>query len=61
MAGGDPALSAMAYRDALDRASRLRDPHELGGLLERAEATGDAALAKAVLYRGYQLQSAGLV
>ena len=58
---GDRNLAALSYRDALERAARLRDARELSDLLERGEITGDHALARAVLYRGYELQSEGLV
>jgi hypothetical protein len=45
----------LAYRDALDRTERKTDPRELLDLLTRAEVTGDHALAKACLYRGFDL------
>ena len=51
----------MAYRDALDRASRTTDTRSLSEMLARAEIVGDTLLARAVLYRGYELQSEGLV
>jgi hypothetical protein len=54
-------LAALSYRDALDRAGRLRESRQLADLLARAEITGDHGLARAVLYRGYELQSEGLV
>jgi hypothetical protein len=60
-AGGDKVLAALSYRDALDRAGRLSESRQLADLLARAEITGDHALARAVLYRGYELQSEGLV
>jgi hypothetical protein len=59
--GKDASVDLLSYRDALDRAGRLRDARELSDLLARAEITGDDALARAVLYRGYELQSEGLV
>jgi hypothetical protein len=59
--GKDAALDMLVYRDALDRASKIRDQRELSELLDRAEMTGDHALARAVLYRGYELQNAHLV
>jgi hypothetical protein len=59
--GSDKALVALAYRDALDRASRFREPRQLSDLLARAEITGDHALARAVLYRGFELENEGLV
>jgi hypothetical protein len=59
--GKDAALDLLSYRDALDRASGLRDPRELSDLLARAEITGDHALARAVLYRAYELHNEGLV
>jgi hypothetical protein len=59
--GKDPALDVLVYRDALDRVSKTLDQRELTDTLARARMTGDAALAKAVLYRGYELQNANLV
>jgi hypothetical protein len=59
--GSDKALQLVAYRSALDRVEQTRDARELSELLERAEVTGDHALARAVLYRGYTLQNEGLV
>jgi hypothetical protein len=59
--GKDPALDVLVYRDALDRVSKTRDPRELSATLARARTTGDAALAKACLYRGYELENPGLV
>jgi hypothetical protein len=59
--GKDPALDVLVYRDALDRVSKTRDPRELTDTLARARTTGDAALAKACLFRGYELENAGLV
>jgi hypothetical protein len=51
----------MAYRDALDRASRTTNQCTLSEMLARAEMLGDASLAKAVLWRGYELQNENLV
>ncbi len=59
--GKDPALDVLVYRDALDRVSKTREPRELSDTLARAQMTGDAALAKAVLFRGYELENPGLV
>ncbi len=59
--GKDRALDVLVYRDALDRVSKTREPRELSDTLTRAQMTGDAALAKAVLFRGYELQNPGLV
>jgi hypothetical protein len=59
--GKDPALDLLVYRDALDRTSKTRDPRELTDTLTRARTTGDAALAKAVLFRGYELENPNLV
>jgi hypothetical protein len=59
--GKDPAFDMLVYRDALERASHTTDQRTLSDMLERAEVTGDAPLARAVLYRGYELQSEGLV
>lgn len=57
----DEALDAFIYQDALDRAAKTRDQRELSEMLARAEMTGDTPLAKAVLYRGYELQNEHLV
>jgi hypothetical protein len=59
--GGVAALDMLSYRDALDRVGRTREPRELQETLDRARWTGDKALAKAVLYRGYELQNRGIV
>ena len=53
--GKDDAFNMLAYRDALDRTSKMNDPRELSDTLARAEITGDVSLAKACLYRGYSL------
>jgi hypothetical protein len=53
--GADGALNMLAYRDALDRTERKTDPRELSEMLARAEVTGDHALARACLYRGFDL------
>ncbi len=59
--GADKALQLMAYRDALERASRTTDQRTLSDMLARAEIVGDAPLARAVLWRGYELQNETLV
>jgi hypothetical protein len=59
--GKDPALDVLVYRDAIDRVSKTREPRELSDTLARAQMTGDAALAKAVLFRGYELETPALV
>jgi hypothetical protein len=59
--GKDPALDLFIYRDALERVSKTRDPRELTDTLARARMTGDVALAKAVLFRGYELDNPSLV
>ena len=51
----------LVYRDALDRASSTTDQRTLSDMLSRAEITGDIPLAKAVLWRGYELQNQSLV
>jgi hypothetical protein len=61
IAGADKALELMAYRDALEKTSSTTDTRTLSDLLARAETVGDAPLARAVLYRGYELQSEALV
>ena len=53
--GKDDALNTLSYRDALDRTQRMNDPRELSDTLARAEIPGDAALARACLFRGYNL------
>jgi hypothetical protein len=49
---GNPAsndsTSVVSYRDALDRAERVKSADEAARLLERARTIGDAALARAV-------------
>jgi hypothetical protein len=57
----DAAQDMLAYRDALDRTSRSMDQRTLSDMLARAEITGDAPLARAVLWRGYELQNENLV
>jgi hypothetical protein len=61
IAGADKAFCLIASRDALGRASRATDTRSLSEMLVRAEIVGDTPLARAVLYRGYELQSEGLV
>lgn len=57
----DKASLAMSYRDALDRVSGVDTPDRLQEVLKRAELTGDRVLAKAALYRGYELESEEVV
>jgi hypothetical protein len=59
--GKDRALDMLLYRDAIDRVSKTRDSRELTDTLDRARMTGDTALAKAVLFRGYELENPTLV
>jgi hypothetical protein len=59
--GKDPALDVLVYSDAIDRVSKTRDSRELTDTLARARRTGDAALAKAGLFRGYELENPSLV
>lgn len=61
IAGADKAMELLAYRSGLDPVAKTKDTRELSELLARAEITGDTPLARAVLYRGYELQSEGLV
>ena len=61
IAGADKAMELLAYRSALDSVAKTKDTRELSELLARAEITGDPPLARAVLYRGYELQNEGLV
>jgi hypothetical protein len=42
------STSTISYRDALDRAERVKSAEEAARLLERARTIGDAALARAV-------------
>lgn len=61
ISGADKAMVAMSYRDALDRVEGVRDSDSLLQVLERAQKTGDEVLGKAVLYRGYELESESVV
>jgi hypothetical protein len=61
IAGSDKASELMAYRNALDRVSRITDTRTLSEMLARAEMVGDAPPVRAVLYRGYELQSEALL
>ena len=61
IAGADKAMELLAYRSALDSVAKTKDSRELSEMLARAEITGDTPLARAVLYRGYELQNEGLV
>jgi hypothetical protein len=42
------STSVISYRDALDRADRVKTPEEAARLLRRAQQTGDTTLARAV-------------
>jgi hypothetical protein len=59
--GKDTALDVFIYRDAIDRVSKTRDPRELTDTLTPARMTGDVSLAKAVLFRGYELENPRVV
>lgn len=59
--GADKAQAMTSYRDAIARTSGTRDVKELEVVLDQANLTGDEVLAKAVLYRSYQLQSELLI
>jgi hypothetical protein len=61
IAGSDKASELMAYRNALDRVSRITDTRTLSEMLARAEMVGDVPPVRAVLYRGYELQSEALL
>jgi hypothetical protein len=61
IAGSEKAMELLAYRSALDAVTRIDKSTDLANLLERAEITGDTPLARACLYRGYELQSEALV
>ncbi len=53
--GSDPALAQMNFRAALDSVERITDNAELSRKLERAVATGDRTLARAVAIRANEL------
>jgi hypothetical protein len=57
----DRASLSASYRDALDRVASIDTTDKLKEQLERAELTGDAVLAKAVLFRGYELEDEAVV
>jgi hypothetical protein len=59
--GSDPALAQMNYRFAWDSVDGITDNGELSRKLERAAATGDTALAKAVALRANELGAVGVV
>lgn len=59
--GADKASLAMSYRDALDRVGGIDTADRLQEVLKRAELTGDRVLARAALYRGYELESEEVV
>ena len=50
IAGSDIASELMAYRDDLDRVSRITDTRTLSEMLARAETVGDVPPVRAVLY-----------
>lgn len=52
----DRAAVAMSYRAALDQVSSVDTADGLKEQLRRAELTGDEVLAKAILFRGYELE-----
>ncbi len=45
------SATVISFRDALDRADRLKSPDEAAALLERAIMTGDEVLSRAVAQR----------
>jgi hypothetical protein len=59
--GADPAMLMASYRSALEQVGRVEDSRGLVALLEQADDTGDALLARSCLRRGYQLQDGVLV
>ena len=61
IAGAEKAMELFAYRSAIDTVAKIDKSADLAELLERAETTGDAPLARACLYRGYQMGSPELV
>ncbi|MHA7261905.1 hypothetical protein ACX80W_01745 [Arthrobacter sp. TMN-37] len=54
MPGTADSHTAIAYRDAMDRAARITDEDEAARLLGMAEMSGDTWLAKAIAARGFQ-------
>jgi hypothetical protein len=52
----DRAAVAMSYRAALDQVSSVDTADGLKETLKWAELTGDEVLAKAILFRGYELE-----
>ncbi len=61
IAGSETAMELLAYRSALDAVARIDKSADLADLLERAQITGDAPLARACLYRGYKMENPGVV
>lgn len=59
--GADKAAVAMSYRAALAQASKEDTADGLKQQLERASLVGDTVLAKAVLFRGYELEDESVV
>lgn len=59
--GADKAAVSMSYRAALDQVSKEDTADRLQEQLKRAELTGDTVLAKAILFRGYELEDASVV
>ncbi|GGR78544.1 hypothetical protein GCM10010169_23400 [Micromonospora fulviviridis] len=51
---GASSSDAISYRDALDRVAAIKDPHQLGELMERAHTSGDDMLLRAGFAHAYQ-------
>lgn len=54
--GADKAAVSMSYRAALDQVSSVDTADGLKEQLRRASLVGDEVLAKAILFRGYELE-----
>jgi hypothetical protein len=54
MPGTTDGHAAIAYRDAIDRATRLEKEEDALSMLSLAEMSGDSTLAKAIAARGFQ-------
>ncbi|MFG3300998.1 hypothetical protein [Micromonospora chersina] len=51
---GATSSDAISYRDALDRVAAIKDPEQLGELMERAHASGDDMLLRAGFAHAYR-------
>jgi hypothetical protein len=57
--GGEAAMTS--FRDALYRLDGITEQRKLRDMLERSYEVGDDVMAKALLRRGHELQSEGLI